>query len=168
MSTKALNSSLVWDNDSLLIVDQRRLPHSVEQLRITSVNELIDAIQSLAIRGAPAIGIAGAFGVALAVQSHTNGSGADLERVREDAERIARARPTAVNLERGVRRALAKAPDGRDAVVAEALAMLAEDDWVNRAAAENAADVVLRMCPDGPLRVLTHCNTGSLATAAFG
>lgn len=166
--TAAQNYSLTWDNGSLLAIDQRRLPHSVQQLRITMVDELIDAIRSLAIRGAPAIGIAGAFGVVLSTQTHTNGAGVDIQLVADDAERIARARPTAVNLEWGVRRALSKVPGGCDAVLDEALAMLTEDARVNRTAAENAADLVLRLCPDRPLRVLTHCNTGRLATASFG
>jgi S-methyl-5-thioribose-1-phosphate isomerase/adenine phosphoribosyltransferase len=160
--------SLTWDRDSLIAIDQRLLPHSIQQFRITTVDELIDAIRSLAIRGAPAIGIAAAFGVALSVQSNSSSAGVDIEGVRTDSERIARARPTAVNLAWGVRRALVKVPEGHAAVVGEALAMLAEDAKVNRAAAENATDLVLGICPDRPLRVLTHCNTGRLATAAFG
>ncbi len=168
MLTKSLGYSLSWERDALVAIDQRHLPHSVQQLRITSVDELIEAIRSLAIRGAPAIGVAGAFGVALAARAHTNGAGQDVEQVRRDAARIANARPTAVNLSWGVRRALDKVPMGWAAVVDEALAMLAEDASVNRTAAEHAADLVQRLCPDRPLRVLTHCNTGHLATAAFG
>jgi len=168
MVTAAHEYSLNWDEDCLRTIDQRGLPQEVRQLRITTVEDLIGAIRSLAIRGAPAIGIAGAFGVALSTRSHTHTGGVDVEQVRLDADRIARARPTAVNLEWGVRRALGKVPEGFDAVLAEATAMLAEDAAVNRAAAENAADLVLRLCPDRPLRVLTHCNTGSLATAAVG
>ncbi|MGH3540799.1 MAG: S-methyl-5-thioribose-1-phosphate isomerase [Mycobacterium sp.] len=151
-----------------MAIDQRQLPHTFRQLRITTVDDLIEAIRSLAIRGAPAIGIAGAFGVVLAVQAHTNGTGPNIDLVHRDAERIASARPTAINLDWGVRRALGKVPDGCDAVLDEALGMLAEDARVNRVAAENAADLVLLMCPRRPLRVLTHCNTGRLATAAFG
>lgn len=168
MSTPTRDYSLTWDRGSLLAIDQRLLPHSVQQLRITTVDELIDAIRSLAIRGAPAIGIAGAFGVALSVRSNSSEAGVDIQGVRVDSERIARARPTAANLEWGVHRALGKVPEGHAAVVNEALAMLAEDARVNRAAAENATDLVLGICPDRPLRVLTHCNTGRLATAAFG
>lgn len=160
--------SLNWDNGVLVAVDQRELPHRIRLLRITTVDQLIDAVRTLAIRGAPAIGIAGAFGVALAVRAHTNADGVDVEQVTLDANRIAAARPTAVNLAWGVHRALAKLPVGCEAVVGEALEMLAEDAQVNHAAADHAADLLVRVCPDRPLRVLTHCNTGWLATAAIG
>ncbi|WP_457030743.1 S-methyl-5-thioribose-1-phosphate isomerase, partial [Kitasatospora sp. P5_F3] len=88
--------------------------------------------------------------------------------VRADAARLAEARPTAVNLGWAVRRALSRLDHGPDAVLAEALEMLHEDIAVNRAAVARAADLVESLAPDGPLRVLTHCNTGRLATAAVG
>jgi methylthioribose-1-phosphate isomerase len=69
MPTEIRHHSLIWDDDSLLVIDQRQLPHSVQQLRITTVDELIDAIRSLAIRGVPALGIAGDFGVALSTHA---------------------------------------------------------------------------------------------------
>ncbi|HKN99161.1 MAG TPA: S-methyl-5-thioribose-1-phosphate isomerase, partial [Pseudonocardiaceae bacterium] len=84
------------------------------------------------------------------------------------ADRIAKARPTAVNLGWGVARALTRLADGPDAVLAEACALLDEDERVNRAASGRAADLLRRLCPDRPLRVLTHCNTGRLATGAWG
>ncbi|MGV9673872.1 S-methyl-5-thioribose-1-phosphate isomerase [Nocardia sp. NPDC003482] len=156
--------SIAWVDGALVTVDQRALPRELRELRITTVDEVIDAIKTLAIRGAPAIGVSGAFGVALAAFAH----GGDAEKVRSEAERIAEARPTAVNLAWGVRRALAALPSGPQAVLDEALALLAEDGRVNRAAATHAADLLLRLGPDRPLRVLTHCNTGRLATTAFG
>lgn len=159
---------LNWDNGVLVAVDQRELPHRIRLLRITTVDQLIDAVRTLAIRGAPAIGIAGAFGVALAACAYANTDGVDVEQVTLDANRIAAARPTAVNLAWGVHRALARLPVGCEAVVGEALEMLAEDALVNRAAADHAADLLARVCPDRPLRVLTHCHTGWLATAAIG
>ncbi|HUO38536.1 MAG TPA: hypothetical protein VMU34_12185 [Mycobacterium sp.] len=76
-----------------MTIDQRALPHELRQLRITTVDEVIDAIKTLAIRGAPAIGVAGAFGVALAARTH----GGDVKKVAAEPERIAAARPTAVN-----------------------------------------------------------------------
>lgn len=160
--------SLSWDDGTLVAVDQRELPHRMQLLQITTVDELIDAVRTLAIRGAPVIGIAGAFGVALAARAHINADGIDVRQVILDAERIAAARPTAVNLAGGVRRALAKLTVGCGAVLDEALGMLAEDARVNRAAADHAADLLVRVCPDRALRVLTHCNTGRLATAAVG
>lgn len=162
------DSSLIWDDGALVTIDQRGLPHEVRELRLGTVDEVIDAIRVLAIRGAPAIGIAGAFGVVIATTAHTVDGVVDEARVQADADRIAAARPTAVNLAWAVQRVRAKVAQGAEAVLAETLDMLAEDGRVNRAAATYAADLVQRLCPDRPLRVLTHCNTGRLATSAFG
>ncbi|MFD6162771.1 S-methyl-5-thioribose-1-phosphate isomerase [Nocardia sp. NPDC060256] len=162
------DSSLIWDDGALVTIDQRGLPHEVRELRLGTVDAVIDAIQALAIRGAPAIGIAGAFGVVIATLAHTVDGVVDEVRAQADADRIAAARPTAVNLAWAVQRVRAKVAQGADAVLAETLDMLAEDGRVNRAAATHAADLVQRLCPDRPLRVLTHCNTGRLATSAFG
>ncbi|MFI5780886.1 S-methyl-5-thioribose-1-phosphate isomerase [Nocardia sp. NPDC051570] len=156
--------SIAWIDGAMVTIDQRALPRELRELRITTVDQVIDAIKTLAIRGAPAIGVAGAFGVVLAAHAHTG----DPDTVRTEADRIAAARPTAVNLAWGVRRALAKLPHGPQAVLDEALDMLAEDGRANRAAATHAADLIQRLCPDRPLRILTHCNTGRLATTAFG
>jgi methylthioribose-1-phosphate isomerase len=153
-----------WADDALITIDQRALPHQLRQLRITTVDDVVEAIKTLAIRGAPAIGVSGAFGVVLAAFADPR----DAEKVRLEAARIASARPTAVNLAWGVQRALAKLPEGPQAVLEVALQMLAEDAQVNRAAATHAADLIQRLCPDRPLRILTHCNTGRLATTAFG
>jgi len=163
-SEPVVESSITWDDGALLAIDQRLLPQELRWLRITTVDEVIDAIKTLAIRGAPALGVAGAFGVALAAYTHTG----DNDTTTSEAARIASARPTAVNLAWGVRRALARLPAGPDAVLAEAQRLLAEDARVNQACAAQAADLVQRLCPDRPLRVLTHCNTGRLATTAFG
>jgi methylthioribose-1-phosphate isomerase len=162
--TAVAASSIGWSDGALIVIDQRALPHELRQLRITTVDEVIDAIQSLAIRGAPALGVAGAFGAALAAFAHVG----DGEKATLEAQRIASARPTAVNLAWGVQRALGRLPQGPDAVLAEAQEMLAEDAQVNKACATRAADLVLQLCPDRPLHILTHCNTGRLATTAFG
>ena len=153
-----------WADGAVLAIDQRALPHEVCWLRLTSVDDLIEAIKTLAIRGAPALGVAGAFGVALAAYTHVG----DDEKATSESRRIASARPTAVNLAWGVRRALATLPAGPDAVLAEARQMLAEDADVNRRSAAHTADLVSRLCPDRPLRVLTHCNSGRLAATAIG
>src|ERR1700722_15885377 len=163
-SEAVAESSITWADGALLAIDQRALPHELRRLRITTVDEVIDAIKTLAIRGAPALGVSGAFGVALAAYAHAG----DTEKVTLEAARIASARPTAVNLAWGAQRALAALPEGPEAVLAEAQEMLAEDAQVNRICATHAADLVLRLCPDRPLRILTHCNTGRRATAAFG
>lgn len=161
-------SSIGWVDGALVTIDQRALPQELRELRITTVDDLIDAIKTLAIRGAPAIGVSGAFGVVIAALAHTTDGVVDHERVTAEAQRIADARPTAVNLAWGVQRTLAKLPQGVQAMLDEALEMLAEDGRVNLAAATHAADLVQRLCPTRPLRILTHCNTGRLATTAVG
>ncbi|MEV6359909.1 S-methyl-5-thioribose-1-phosphate isomerase [Nocardia asteroides] len=166
------DSSLTWDDGALLTIDQRGLPHEVRELRLGTVDQVIDAITTLAIRGAPAIGIAGAFGVVIATRAHTgpgaDGGVVDVVAAQADADRIAAARPTAVNLAWAVERVRARITDGADAVLAETLDLLAEDGRVNLAAATHAADLVQRLCGERPLRLLTHCNTGRLATSAVG
>ncbi|MFI6221263.1 S-methyl-5-thioribose-1-phosphate isomerase [Nocardia salmonicida] len=173
------DSSLIWDDGALVTIDQRGLPHEVRELRLRTVDEVIEAITTLAIRGAPAIGIAGAFGVVIATRAHTrdgvlddsDGSGhrvVDVAAVQSEADRIAAARPTAVNLAWAVDRVRGRVADGADAVLAETFDLLAEDGRVNLSAATHAADLVQRLCGERPLRLLTHCNTGRLATSAVG
>ncbi|MDI3419849.1 S-methyl-5-thioribose-1-phosphate isomerase [Streptomyces luteolus] len=162
--------SLYWEDDAVMAVDQRALPETYELLRLEDIDALIHAVRALAIRGAPALGLAGALGVALStrVHRHAHTDAVDEDAVRADAERLAAARPTAVNLAWGVRRALAQLPYGPRAVLAEAVRMVSEDVAVNSAAASRTAELVESLVPDRPLRLLTHCNTGRLATAAVG
>ncbi|SDY83269.1 methylthioribose-1-phosphate isomerase [Amycolatopsis xylanica] len=149
-----------WADGAVVIIDQVALPSEYRTLTLRTVDELIDAIRRLAVRGAPALGAAGALGVALAA---FNGSDVAVE-----AERLASARPTAVNLRWGVTRALTRLGEGADAVLAEALALLEEDERLNREASGLAAEVVLSACSRRPLRLLSHCNAGRLATVAWG
>jgi methylthioribose-1-phosphate isomerase len=155
--------TVAWDAGAIVVVDQRLLPHEARALRLTTVDALVDAITALAVRGAPALGVAGAYGVALAVRTDP-----DPASVRAQAERLAAARPTAVNLRWGVTRALARLAGGFAAVLAEAEAVRAEDEAVNRAACARAADLLVEECGPRGLRVLTHCNSGRLATASWG
>ncbi|MFD7846524.1 S-methyl-5-thioribose-1-phosphate isomerase [Nocardia sp. NPDC059764] len=161
-------SSIVWADGAVVTIDQRALPHQVRELRLTTVDEVIDAIKTLAVRGAPAIGVCGAFGVVIAARAATTDGVLDEALVEAEAARIADARPTAVNLAWGVQRTLSKLAGGVEALEAEALELLAEDGRVNLAAATEAADLIQRLCGDRPLRLLTHCNTGRLATTAWG
>jgi methylthioribose-1-phosphate isomerase len=158
-----MRRTIDWTGDAVAIIDQCALPGEYRVLHLRTVGELVDAIARLAVRGAPALGAAGALGVALAARS--SGSAGHVE---AEAERVAKARPTAVNLSWGVSRALAKLPQGPDAVLAEALAILDEDERINYEASRLAAEVVLAHCPRRPLRLLSHCNAGRLATVAWG
>ncbi|MET8681406.1 S-methyl-5-thioribose-1-phosphate isomerase [Streptomyces sp. NPDC004647] len=168
MPRRELEPSLRWDDGAVLTVDQRALPHEYRLLRLATQDQLISAITTLAVRGAPAIGLAGALGVAMSARQHSTDTSLDVQAVRADAARLAGARPTAVNLAWAVHRALARLADGPEAVLAEAMAMLDEDITVNRAAVDRAAGLVESLTEARPLRVLTHCNTGRLATAAVG
>ncbi|MFI1916668.1 S-methyl-5-thioribose-1-phosphate isomerase [Nocardia sp. NPDC020380] len=161
-------SSIAWADGVLVTIDQRALPHELRELRITTVDEVIDAIKTLAVRGAPAIGVAGAFGVVIAARAAIVDGVVDAGRVEAEAARIAAARPTAVNLAWGVQRTLGKLGDGVPAMEDEALELLAEDGRVNLAAATHTGDLLEQLCGDRPLRLLTHCNTGRLATTAWG
>ncbi|MGW4977747.1 S-methyl-5-thioribose-1-phosphate isomerase [Streptomyces mirabilis] len=157
-----------WTGSSLALIDQTALPHRTETREIRDVDGLVDAIQRLVVRGAPAIGAAGAYGVALALlQGEREGWSA--EETRAAVARVRTARPTAVNLMVCVDRVMARFDEGLDAVLAEAAAVQREDVEANRAMGAYGADwLVKKVGVDRPLRVLTHCNTGALATAGWG
>ena len=159
--------SIEWDG-TIIAVDQCALPSEFRRIRLTTIGELVDAVRRLAIRGAPALGVAGCLGVALSAVHHLHDGRVDEDAVLADARLLADARPTAVSLARGVRRALARLPEGLDAVIDEGRTMLAEDERVNRTVARRTADVVRQLCPGSQLSLLTHCNTGGLATVAWG
>src|SRR5690349_2058622 len=111
-----------WVDGAVEIIDQTALPGVTRTLRLSTVEELVDAVQRLAVRGAPALGVAGAMGVALAAQS-----AGDPEESAYLVGLVETARPTAVNLARGARRAAARLPEGPEAVLAEALAVRDEE-----------------------------------------
>ena len=142
--------TIEWMGDHIRLIDQRQLPEELVLVDVDTVEQLCELIFELAIRGAPALGAAGAMGVALAsVQG----------RDTDAAARMLKAtRPTAVNLAWGVDRALAAADP-----VAEAVRIAVDDVTVNQAIGEHGMAVVA----DGA-RVLTHCNTGSLACVGWG
>ncbi|MFV2173291.1 S-methyl-5-thioribose-1-phosphate isomerase [Actinomadura sp. LOL_016] len=159
--------TIAWTGDALRLLDQTVLPARVEHLEVRDVDTLVDAIRRLVVRGAPALGVAGAFGVAIAVRQAAR-EGWDGAARDAAIARVRDARPTAVNLAAGVDRVLPRVPEGLAAVVAEAQALLDEDVRANRAIGEHGADWLAARCPDRPLRLLTHCNAGALATAGWG
>ncbi|MER6186543.1 S-methyl-5-thioribose-1-phosphate isomerase [Streptomyces sp. NPDC001652] len=157
-----------WTGDALALIDQTLLPHRNETRVVRDVDTLVDAIQRLVVRGAPAIGAAGAYGVALAlVQGEREGWSVD--EVRAAVARVREARPTAVNLMVCVDRVMTRFDEGLDAVLEEAVAVQREDVEANRAMGAHGADWLLeKVGAERPLRILTHCNTGALATAGWG
>jgi methylthioribose-1-phosphate isomerase len=156
-----------WTGEHIVIIEQTLLPHQFTHITLTNTAETIDAIQRLAVRGAPAIGVTGALGVAM-LALDAKKSGRQIDSILEDAERIADARPTAVNLRWAVDRVLRELPNGHDAVVAEAVAMMHEDIATNESMTSRAADVLLELCGKPILALHTHCNTGDLATVEGG
>jgi methylthioribose-1-phosphate isomerase len=165
-------ATLRWTDAGLVLLDQRELPTRETYLTCREVEEVAQAIESLAVRGAPAIGCTAAFGVALAAQRSRAGSAADLVRdVKIAADRLAGTRPTAVNLfwaiDRMQRRLEAEAgaePSAlRAALVHEAEAIQAEDVAACRDLGRHGAELVPERA-----RILTHCNAGALATAGYG
>lgn len=162
-------SALTWidEKPALELIDQTRLPASTELLEVTTTDALVRAIQDLAVRGAPALGVAGAFGVAIAMHQGER-EGWSPERVQAEIDRIRHARPTAVNLAWGVDQVRPLVAQGFDVVVAAAKQIAADDESANRELSRLGADWILEHCSERQLRILTHCNTGALATSAWG
>ena len=158
---------LAWRDGYIEALDQTALPHLVRTLRISTVDELVRAITSLAIRGAPVLGAAGALGVALAVRQGS-GEGWDGQRLEAEIGRIAAARPTAVNLGREVAAVAVLLGQGPAAVEAAALAVLEATAATSHQISSRGAAFLVEACGSDPLRVHTHCNTGSLACLGWG
>ncbi len=172
--------SLKWigEVDGFLeIVDQRRLPADFVKLQCRDIESLFEAIRTLAVRGAPAIGVAAAYGLVLAIQKLDSSESLEhgLKKLNRSAEYLASSRPTAVNLFWALQRVREKAeqfvaarPDAklrdlRDVVLDEANAICREDIDMCRRIGENGQRFIEQ--GDG---ILTHCNAGALATAGQG
>jgi methylthioribose-1-phosphate isomerase len=155
-SSTHLDAALRWDGERLAILDQTLLPHREQWLTLEGAAETADAIGRLAVRGAPLIGIAAAYGLAMEVAAAPDPE-PGMRRLRD-------ARPTAVNLARAVDRVWAAAQaGGAPAARAEAQRIEAEEESASAAIAANGADLLA-----GARRILTHCNTGALATGGTG
>jgi methylthioribose-1-phosphate isomerase len=157
-----------WRGDHLELLDQRVLPFKQETLQCRSAGEVARAIHDLAVRGAPAIGIAAAWGVVLAANEIEALDGPAAVQALEPALReLNAARPTAVNLAWALARMRAvlilAGADWREQLAAEAQAIETEDLAANRRMGELGAALI-----EPGSGVLTHCNTGSLATSGFG
>lgn len=165
--------AVIWQRDRLLLLDQRALPERIEYVQCGNFREIARAIKDMVVRGAPAIGIAGGYAVAMAAaEASQMPPSLAREHLGKAAEEIASARPTAVNLAWAVNRVLKAATlalesEGPQGVIAaaerEAYEVEREDIEVNRAIGEHGASLV----PEGA-RILTHCNAGALATGGYG
>lgn len=164
--------TIQWKDDHIVLLDQTLLPSEEVYLEIRDLDHLCDAIRRLAVRGAPAIGIAAAMGVALGVQDYPDNDPEALKRRFEAVcAQVAATRPTAVNLFWAIKRmkrvlaasADADVPEIKKRLIEEAVLMEREDLLVCRKIGEAGRDLI----EDGDT-VLTHCNAGGLATAGFG
>lgn len=150
----------------VVIVDQTRLPGELVTVEIRTVRDLADAVARLAVRGAPALGVAGALGVALAIAQAAE-EGWDPQRLAEEVARLRGARPTAANLAWGVDAMLRVAEPDPAAVEPAALDLLEREVEACVAIGARGADFLTATRP-GPLRIHTHCNTGALACVEWG
>lgn len=163
--------ALIWKDDGLEVLDQRHLPDQQRYDRYTEVEGVAEAIRSMRVRGAPAIGIAAAYGVVLAAKRRVNEADENWRSaLRDDFKLLTASRPTAVNLRWALDRAhhlLETTQPVREDVVAALLSLAdrihAEDLAANLAMGEAGAALIA-----GASGVLTHCNTGSLATGGHG
>ncbi len=161
---------IAWKDDCLVLLDQTRLPGAVEWARVHDLPAAIEAIRSMKVRGAPAIGIAAAYAMAIAARSI---DAPDMVSFNDElaarAEQLADARPTAVNLGwaigqcLGAARASLSPGEARERLLALACALHRQDIETNRAIGRNGASLL----PETG-GVLTHCNTGALATGGYG
>lgn len=162
-----------WEQDgALILLDQTRLPLATEYVRCTGHEAVADAIKRLVVRGAPAIGVAAAYGMALGALEYRGDDKAEfLAHLQRVAETLAATRPTAVNLFWAIGRVKKKIEQVKDRsideirreLVHEAQTMQAEDVEINRRIGRYGNEIV----PQGA-RILTHCNAGALATAGYG
>lgn len=157
-----------WVDDQLLLLDQRELPGKETYLVIQDVNGVYNAIHSMVVRGAPAIGITAAYGVVLSARAHFARKAATwLKNVEHDVQRLRGARPTAVNLDWALNKMLSLAKKLNSNPVVELLAcahnIRNQDIQNNRRMGDIGAEFIL---PSS--LVLTHCNAGALATGGYG
>jgi len=164
--------SIRWDNGELWLLDQTRLPHHVNYEQQVSAEQLFDSIHQLKVRGAPAIGIAAAYGLCVVMRQWLDASLPEFrQQLRVQADFINSSRPTAVNLKWALDRMLALADDYsgsssaelHKSLVQEAQAIHAQDQALCQAIGEHG----LALIPDGA-GVMTHCNAGALATGGIG
>ena len=159
-----------WEDGRLLLLDQTRLPAEETILVVERYEDAVSSIREMRVRGAPAIGVTAAYAMAMAARDIESGNLGDfLISLQEAATRIRAARPTAVNLAWAVDRMMHVAEGTKEAaevaprLLAEAQEIHREDEEINRRMGQFGKELM----PDGG-SVLTHCNTGALATSAFG
>ena len=168
--TSSFLRTVEWKDNKVVMIDQTKLPNELVFIKFDDFNQVADAIRTLVVRGAPAIGVSGAFGLALAVlQSKTTTKDeliSDLEKARKI---LFETRPTAVNLAWGLEKIMKIAKSGnsveqiKDLVISTAKKMADEDIEINKTMGKNGSVLF-----DDNDTIMTHCNAGALATVAYG
>src|SRR5665213_367449 len=172
----AMLQTITWTGNAARLLDQTRLPTETVYVDITDAKQMWDAIKRLVVRGAPAIGVAAAFGAYLGVRNFAGDQNGLLARTRDVCQYLATSRPTAVNLfwaldriRRVADAATGSATDIKERILDECLAMLEEDNRVCRAIGAHGARLLERRRKgSGRIDLLTHCNAGGLATVQYG
>ena len=159
-----------WKDNSVIMIDQTKLPNILEYVKYTDYNEIADAIRTLVVRGAPAIGVSGAFGLALAALQSNATKKDELISYLENAKKVLfETRPTAVNLAWGLDKIMEVANNAetvdkiRTDVVEHAKKMAEEDIKINMSMGKNGSTLF-----DNNDTIMTHCNAGALATVGYG
>ena len=159
-----------WKDNSVIMIDQTKLPNSLEYVTYNDYNQVADAIRTLVVRGAPAIGVSGAFGLALAaLQSDAKEKNQLIQDLEKAKKILFETRPTAINLSWGLEKIMKIAEQGktvseiRDTVIVKAKEMAEEDININKQMGKNGAELF----QDNDT-IMTHCNAGALATVAYG
>jgi len=162
--------TIEWKDNSVIMIDQTKLPNSLEYVTYTDYNRVADAIRTLVVRGAPAIGVSGAFGLALAALQSDAKEKVQLIQDLETAKKILfETRPTAINLSWGLENIMSVAKDGetvdqiRTSIVETAKRMAEDDIQINMSIGKNGSELF----SDNDT-VMTHCNAGALATVGYG
>ncbi len=157
-----------WQDDHLLLLDQRRLPEVIDYLQLESTEEVANAISDMVVRGAPAIGITAAYGVVIAAREAFEHANEDWRQaIQPHLEKLKHARPTAVNLAWAIEQMIEKFPQGHgspvEALLREARKIHQEDIDNNHRIGDFGAALI-----EHGNSVLTHCNAGALATGGYG
>ena len=159
--------AIVWKENRIVLLDQTQIPISETYISYDELAPYIDAIQRLVVRGAPALGVAGAYGVVLVIDEAAR-KGHSAQELEHNLDLLRDARPTAVNLAWAVEKIRKHLPEGRDAVLAAAHQLASEDKQSSTDMGNIGADWLIKKLGSKPMTLLTHCNTGSLATTGTG
>jgi len=162
--------TIEWKENKVVMIDQTKLPNELVYVEFTDYNEVANAIKTLVVRGAPAIGVSGAFGLALAaLQSKAKTTDELLDDLEKAKKILFETRPTAVNLEWGLEKVMKVAREGNDvseikeSVVKTAKQMADDDVQINKTMGKHGSELF-----ENNDNIMTHCNAGALATVAYG